>query len=129
MSQLLSTKPSRLVNGFEVHFSGEPGTGHGPMRELYALLCGELFGARSAFFVPTPDRVSHWHPPPRLRACILIVLGFGLCPQSHFHVSARSASGSPHHLQYFEMVGRLLGMSIVHSVSIKSLTRLVVDSS
>jgi hypothetical protein len=44
----------QLFSAMRAKFTGEPGSGDGPTREIFGVIANEFFGPRSPFFAPSP---------------------------------------------------------------------------
>jgi len=85
--------PDVSILQLEVEFVGEMAKGDGPTREFFDMIHQVLFSPHSEFFTVTPDG-RHWHP----RAP---------SPALREQLGGRDVNS------YFELIGRLLALSVV----------------
>uniref|UniRef100_A0A7S0DRK3 E3 ubiquitin-protein ligase HACE1 n=1 Tax=Amorphochlora amoebiformis TaxID=1561963 RepID=A0A7S0DRK3_9EUKA len=86
MQQMLSAPPNTLNNGLSVRYEGEDGVGEGPLRELLAMITGDMFAPDSKFFCPAPNST---------------------------HLTIHKGAPKVHQVkQYMRMVGRLLALAV-----------------
>ena len=89
---ILSYKPQNLKNRLVVTFKNESGIDYGGMqREWLNLLSQKLISVNYGLFIYTRDY--------------------------NLSVSTKSALANPDHLSYFHFAGRLMGMSLYHSMN------------
>ncbi|WZY77576.1 LOW QUALITY PROTEIN: hypothetical protein YC2023_023960 [Brassica napus] len=104
-----------LHGGLFIEFKNEEATGPGVLRELFYLLCQEIFNPQNTLFTRSADDFRRFSP----KIQLIRLACHTLFPNDVKVLVLHSASEvDPLHLDYVEFTGRVIALALMHKVQL-----------